>query len=57
MIILVLILFFNMQVTHSKEAHMIDGGKQRWHKCRFPHSWDNKIERILDAGEVKYNHT
>jgi len=32
-------------------AYMIDGGtKERYHKCEFPHSWDKKIEHIIDTG-------
>lgn len=30
-------------------VYMIDGGqRQRWHECEFPHSWDNKIEHVID---------
>ena len=30
-------------------AFMIDGKKQRWHRCEFPHSWNKEIEHILDT--------
>ena len=34
-------------------AYMIDGGKQRWHGCEFPHSWDKNIEHIINTKQVK----
>ena len=36
------------KVNWPDYAYMIDGGRQRWHNCKFPHSWNNKIEYIID---------
>ena len=30
-------------------VYMVEDGRQRWHKCEFPHSWDNEIEYIIDT--------
>ncbi len=44
----------NTLIVFMLFAYMIDGGKQRWHKCKFPHSWDWKIEHIIDKKEAYY---
>jgi len=49
---IIILLFLNLSV-HS---YMIDGGKQRWHECEFPHSWDRDTEHVIDTLEFEIHY-
>ena len=45
-----MIIFLLLFLGFSVHSYMIEGGKQRWHECEFPHSLDKEIEHIIDTG-------